>query len=291
MSKKLLAFLTALLLLAVLVSYVYYRRTVAAVPVDPWALVPDDAVLVAATRDHALLVRHLRETQLWDNLLAVRYFEGLQNSVTLIDSLAGSRDVVARFLDRKNVLTSVHVTEPSQFDLLLQIPVTSIREYRQVRGLLDAVERDPRFRVTTRDYESTLLTEVREPGTGRSITFFNYRNHLVLSANPGLVEAVVRRLARPAQPTVAADFQSTDFFRLRDVDATLLVNYRRLPPLLGVFFRRELLPGIGRVTSLARNGQLEMKLAGNKVAFDGFANPETTRGSLHEQLRDQPAQR
>ena len=46
MSRKLLALLTALLLLLALATYVYYRRTLAAVPVDPYALVPDDAVLV-----------------------------------------------------------------------------------------------------------------------------------------------------------------------------------------------------------------------------------------------------
>ncbi|HEX8429054.1 hypothetical protein [Hymenobacter sp.] len=291
MSKKLFAILTALLLLAALASYVYYRRTQAAVPVDPWALVPDDAVLVAATRDHPTLVRHLKETQLWDNLLTVRYFESLQNNVALVDSLTGSRNVIARFLGRKKVLTSVHVTGPNQFDLLLQVPVTSIREYRQVRSLLDALQRDPQFRVGTRDYEGTILNEVTEVGTGHGVTFFNYRNHLLLSANPALVEAVVRRLAGPNQPTVAADFQNIDFFRLRDVDATVLVNYRRLPQLLGVFFRRELLSDMSQVTSLASIGQMEMKLAGNKVALSGFANPETTRGSLHERLRGQPTQR
>ncbi|MBO0358925.1 hypothetical protein J0X19_13285 [Hymenobacter sp. BT186] len=291
MSKKLLAFLTALLLLAALASYVYYRRTIAAVPVDPWALVPDDAVLVTATRDHPMLVRHLKETQLWDNLLAVRYFEALQDNVALVDSLTGGRKVVERFLGRKNVLMSMHVTQPNQFDLLLQVPILSVREYRLVRSLTDALARDAHFQVTTRDYEGTVLTQINETGTGRGVTFFNYRNHLLVSTSPALVEAVVRRVAGPAQPTVAAEFQSTEFFRLRDVDATLLVNYRRLPQLLGVFFRRELVPDIGAVTSLARNGQLEMKLVGNKMVFKGFANPETAAGSLHEQLRGQPAQR
>ncbi|SHK50817.1 hypothetical protein [Hymenobacter psychrotolerans] len=291
MSKKLLVFLTGLFLLASLASYVYYRRTVAAVPVDPWELVPDDAVLVAATRDHPTLVRHLKETQVWDNLTAVRYFQGLENTVVLIDSLTGSRNVVMRFLGRKNVLTSVHVTGKGHFDVLLQLPIGSVREYRQVRSLVDALSRDPQFRVRRRDYEGRLLIEISEVGTGRGVTFLNYRNHLVMSPNPGLVEAVVRRLAGPGQPSVAADFQNTDFFRLRDVDATLLVNYRRLPQLLGVFFRPDIVPGIGSVTSLAGNGQLEMKLAGNKVVFNGFANPETAGGSLHERLRGQPARR
>ena len=291
MSKKLLVLLSGLFFLAALASYVYYRRTVAAVPVDPWALVPDDAVLVTATRDQPTLVRHLKETQVWDNLTAVRYFQSLENTVVLIDSLTGSRNGVLRFLGRKHILTSVHVTGPGRFDVLLQVPVGSVREYRQVRSLVDALARDPHFRVRTRDYEGTLLTDISEVGTGHGLTFLNHRNHLVLSSSAALVEAVVRRLAAPEQPTVAADFQNTDFFRLRNVDATLLVDYRRLPQLLGVFFRADVVPGIGTVTSLARNGQLEMTLAGNKVVLSGFSNPETSAGSLHEQLRGQPAQR
>ncbi|TGE28902.1 ligand-binding sensor domain-containing protein [Hymenobacter metallicola] len=291
MSQKLLVFLIGLLLVSALGSYVYYRRAVASVPVDPWALVPDDAVFVAATRDHATLVRHLKETQLWDNLTAVRYFQQVEEHVVLVDSIISSRNAVLRFLGTKKVLTSIHVTGARTFDVLFQVPIGSVREYRQVRTLVDGLRRDGRYQVSARDYQGEQLTDIRERATDEGITFFNYRNHLVMSANAALVEAVVQRLQHPNVPSVAADFQSTDFLQLKDVDATLLINYRRLPRFLSVFFRDQAEPGVAAVTSLARNGQLEMKLAGNKVVFNGFANPETTRDALHRRLRQQPAQR
>ncbi|TGE24681.1 hypothetical protein E5K00_05570 [Hymenobacter aquaticus] len=291
MSQKLLVFLIGLLLVSALGSYVYYRRAVARVPVDPWALVPDDAVFVAATRDHATLVRHLKETQIWDNLTAVRYFQQVEEHVTLVDSITGTRNTLLRFLGTKKVLTSVHVTAPHTFDVLFQVPIGSVREYRQVRTLVDGLGRDPRYQVGIRDYQGEQLTDIRERATGEGITFFNYRNHLIVSANAGLVEAVVQRLLHPSLPSVAADFQSTDFLQLKDVDATLLINYRRIPQFLNVFFRAEAQPGVVAATSLARNGQFELKLAGNKVVLNGFANPETARGSLHQRLRLQPAQR
>ncbi|SHI81460.1 hypothetical protein SAMN02745146_1590 [Hymenobacter daecheongensis DSM 21074] len=291
MSQKLLVFLIGLLLVSALGSYVYYRRSVARVPVDAWALVPDDAVFVMATRDHPTLMRHLKETQLWDNLTAVRYFQQVEDNLTLADSVAGARNVVLRFLGRKKVLTSVHVTGPASFDVLFQVPIGSVREYRQVRTLVDGLRRDARYRVSSRDYHGQELTDVREKGTGHGLTYFNYRNHLIMSANGALVEAVVQRLDHPGLPSVAADFQNTDFFQLKDVDATLLINYRRMPQFLGLFFRSEIGAGLAGVTSLARNGQFEMKLAGNKVVFNGFANPETARGSLHQRLRGQLARR
>ena len=290
MSQKLLVFLVGLLLVATVGSYVYYRHTVAAAPVDPWALVPDDAVLVLTTRDHPTLVRHLKETQLWDNLTAVRYFQRVEDNLTLADSLVGGRDVVLRFLGRKRVLTSVHVTGPGQFDLLFQVPIATVREYRQLRSLEEALGRDPRYQVAERDFEGEKLLTVRQRSTGQGITYFNYRNHLLISANAGLVEAVVRRLQHPDAPTVAAEFQSTDYLQLRDVDGTLLINYRRLPQFLGVFFRPELAPDITTLASLNRSALLELKLAGNKVLLDGFGNPETARGSLNERLRGQPTQ-
>ncbi|GAA3997699.1 hypothetical protein GCM10022408_05550 [Hymenobacter fastidiosus] len=291
MSQKLLVFLSGLLMVSALASYVYYRRSVARVPVDMWALVPDDAVFVMATRDHPTLMRHLKETQLWDNLTAVRYFQQVEENVALVDSVAGSRNVLLQFLGRKKVLTSVHVTGPAAFDVLFQVPIGSVREYRQVRTLVDGLGRDGRYRVSRRDYHGEQLIDVRERGTGHGLTYFNYRNHLIMSASPALVEAVIQRLDHPGLPSVAADFQNTDFFQLRDVDATLLINYRRMPQFLRLFFRAEVGPGLALVTSLARNGQFEMKLAGNKVLFNGFANPETARGTLHQQLRGQAAQR
>ncbi|UYZ64375.1 hypothetical protein [Hymenobacter weizhouensis] len=291
MSQRLLVILTGLLLLLALGSYVYYRRTVARTPVDPWALVPDDAAVVMMTRDHPTLVRHLKETQLWDDLTAVRYFQQVEDHLALADSLAGGRSVLLRFLGRKRVLTSLHVTGPGRFDVLFQVPIGSVREYRQVRGLVEGMGRDGRFEVSTRIYQGHLFTQVRPRDGGEGLTLFNYRNHLLLSANAALLEAVVRRLERPDQPTVAAEFQGTDYFQLKDVDATLLLNQRRLPQLLGVFFRQELGPELTTVASLTRNDLLQLRLAGNKVVLTGFANPETARDGLHQLLRGQPAQR
>jgi len=291
MSQKLLVFLVGLLLVSALGSYVYYRHTVAAEAVDPWSLVPDDAVLVLTTRDHPTLVRHLKETQIWDNLTAVRYFQRVEDNLTLADSLVGARDVVLRFLGQKRVLTSVHVTTPGQFDLLFQVPIATVREYRQIRSLEEALGRDPRYQVAERDFEGEKLITIRQRSSGQGVTYLNYRNHLLISANPALVEAVILRLQHPDAPTVAAEFQNTDYLKLPDVDGTLLINYRRLPQFLRVFFRSELSPDIATFSSLNRNGMVGLKLAGNKVLLSGFGNPETARGSLHERLRGQPAQR
>ncbi len=294
MSRKLLALFTALLLLLALATYVYYRRTLAAVPVDPYALVPDDAVLVLSTHDHPTLVRHLQETELWDNLTAVRYFQQAAGHLALADSLTGGntrrRNGLLALLGRKLVITSIHVTGPGEFGVLYQIPLAQVSEYRQVRSLLETLGRDARYQLSTRDYEDQELTVLTERRSESSVTVLNYRNHLLISANAGLVEAVVRRLAHPETPTVLAAFGSTDLLKQRGVDASLLVNYRRLPQFLDVLFRRDAHGQFDQLAGLVSEGLLGVKLAGSRVQLQGFSNPETARGALQQRLRGQPTQ-
>jgi hypothetical protein len=293
MSRKLLALLTALVLLLTLATYVYYRRTLAAVPVDPYALVPDSAVLVISTHNHPALVRHLQETELWDNLTAVRYFQQAAGHLALADSLNGGsarRNSLLNLLGRKLVITSLHVTGPGEFDVLYQVPLAHVSEYRQVRGLLETLGRDARYRLSTRDYQGQELTVLTEQRSEQSITLLNYRNHLLLSANSGLVEAVVRRLAHPDAPTVLAAFNSTDLLKLQGIDASLLVNYRRLPQFLDVLFRRDAHRQFDELTGLVSQGLLGVRLAGRESVFQGFSNPETAKRSLQQRLRGQPAQ-
>ncbi|AMJ65453.1 hypothetical protein [Hymenobacter sp. PAMC 26628] len=293
MSRKLWALLVALALLLALATYVYYRRTVAAEPVDAYALVPDDAVLVLTTRDHPALVRHLQEIQLWDNLTAVRYVQQATDHLAVADSLAGgsgrSGSLVA-LLGRKQVVTSVHVTGPGAFDVLYQVPLASMREYRQVRGLLETLGRDRRYRFSQRlldGQELSVLTEVR---TETSLTVFNYRNHLILSTNRVLVEAVVQRLRHPGAPTVLARFADTDVLRLPEIDAALWLNFRRLPQLLDVLFRPAAHARFDPLATLAADGLLGLRLTGAVAELAGFANPETARGALQAQVRGQAAQ-
>ena len=187
---------------------------------------PTDAVLVLATHRHPALVHHLQEAGVWDNITGVRYYQRVAGQLALADSLdTGGRPATSRrrglldLLGNKLVLTSLHLTGPGQIDALYQIPLASVREYRHARGLLETLARDPRYALSTRDYEGYELQELTARAGGR-LTVLNYRNHLVMSTHAPLVEAVVRRLGHPGAPTVRAGFASLDLLRLPGTDAT-----------------------------------------------------------------------
>ena len=193
-------------------------------------------------------------------------------------------------LGHKLVITSVHVTGPGVFDVLYQMPLSQVSEYRQVRSLLETLARDPRYRLSTRLYEDQEFNVLTEQRTEHSITVLNYRNHLLISTNANLIEAVVRRLAHPDAPTVQAAFPATDLLRVPGTDATLLVNYRRLPLFLDVLFRPDAHGAVDQLAGLVSQGLLSVKLEGSRAQLPGFSNPETARGTLQQRMHGQPAQ-
>ena len=86
--------------------------------------------------------------------------------------------------------------------MLYQVPLAEIGEYRQARTLLETLGRDPRYRLTVRDFEGFELSLLTERRSGDGLTVVNYRNHLLASTNPALVEAALRRARRPPAPKI-----------------------------------------------------------------------------------------
>jgi len=78
--------------------------------------------------------------------------------------------------------------------------------------------------------------------------------------------------------------------RLRDVDATLLVNFRRVPALLDVLFQRGTHAQLDQVLALTSEALIGLKFSSGQLLLTGFANPETAANSWQQLLRGQPAQ-
>ncbi|GGG20127.1 PQQ-like beta-propeller repeat protein [Pontibacter amylolyticus] len=285
MPKRIVFFFIAFVALASLAYYGFSRWQDSQQKVDLWTLVPETAAFVVETNNHSDLKKHLEETDLWESFSVLPVAQRFQENMAMLDSVAPGNQRLERFLDKKHILTSVHVLGKTDVEFVYYIPVVSVGEHRFLRTLSENIIKDPLFKEEIREYQGMLLTDVTNTQLGNSFTYFSFHNNIILSASPVLVEEIVRRINRGKLNSIAADYKKVNYLSQEDVYANVFVNYRALPDLFGLFLQEDLMPQVRYLSSFCRNAMLELKLDQNKVFLNGFSNPETLEGSFQTQLR------
>ncbi|WP_040574221.1 hypothetical protein [Pontibacter sp. BAB1700] len=284
MPQRIVFYFIAFVVLASLVYYGFSRWQDSRLKVDLWTLVPETAAFVVETNNHSELREHLEETALWESFSLLPVTQRFQENMAMLDSVAPGNQRLDRFLDKKNILTSIHVLGKTDVEFVYYIPVVSVGEHRFLRTLTENIVKSPAFTEQSREYQGMLLTDVTNTQLGTSFTYFSYHNNIILSASPVLVEEIVRRINRGKLTSIAADYKKVNYLSQADVYANVFVNYRALPDLLGLFVQEDLMPQVRYLSSFCRNAMLELKLDRNKLFLNGFSNPETLEGSFQAQL-------
>ncbi|WP_299985207.1 hypothetical protein [uncultured Pontibacter sp.] len=284
MPQRIVFYFIAFVVLASLVYYGFSRWQDSRLKVDLWTLVPETAAFVVETNNHSELREHLEETALWESFSLLPVTQRFQENMAMLDSVAPGNQRLDRFLDKKNILTSVHVLGKTDVEFVYYIPVVSVGEHRFLRTLTENLVKSPAFTEQSREYQGMLLTDVTNTQLGTSFTYFSYHNNIILSASPVLVEEIVRRIKRGKLTSIATDYKKVNYLSQADVYANVFVNYRALPDLLGLFVQEDLMPQVRYLSSFCRNAMLELKLDRNKLFLNGFSNPETLEGSFQAQL-------
>lgn len=290
MPKRIVFLFIGFVVLASLAYYGFNRWKDSREKVDLWALVPHHAALVLETNNHQTLLQHLRETELWQSVSVLPFAQQLQEDLAYLDSISPGNQRLERFLDEKDILTSVHVQGQSELAFVFYLPVSSVNEHRFIRSLTENINKSDIYEEQSREYQDMLLTEITNTRTGRTFTYFSYHNNLILSASPVLVEEIVRRITRGKPQSVAADFKNTNYLSQPDVYANVFVNYRELPGLLGLFLEEEVMPQVRYLATLGQSAMLELKLEQNKIFLNGFTKPEGLKNSLHQAMQPRKPQ-
>ncbi|MBC7448222.1 MAG: hypothetical protein H7330_09210 [Hymenobacteraceae bacterium] len=281
--------LVALLVVVAIGLFASSRYATLRQSVNRWTLVPDAAVLVLETTDSPAALRRLTHSDLWPTLLTAPAVQRTLELAAELDSLHNSpRQTLARFLTGKRLLISVHpgIDSGGGAALLLLIPIESVRQHRYVRTLLEDVARSPRFSVSRREINDLIVTSIGRPApdSGHAATpvlaVASYRNTLLVSPSPALIEQAVRRIGRGTLRVPNPSFAGTDYLRVRGTWANAWVNFRQLPAALAPLFGPATRPAIEELSSLGRDGLAGLELRNEVVRLNGFTTPEAARGAL-----------
>ena len=290
MPKRIVFYFIGSVILASLAYYGFNRWKGSREKVDLWTLVPESAVLVLETNNHAALVQHLRETGLWESLSVLPFAQRFEENLVSLDSVAPGSQRLSRFLDEKDILTSIHVVGKADIGYVYYVPVASVGEHRFLRTLTENIDKSDVFEEEMREYQGMQLTDITNTRLHTHFTYFTYHNNVILSPSAVLVEEIVRRVNREQPTSIAGEFRSTSYLDQPGVYANVFVNYRTLPDFLNLFLKEEVMPEVRYLASLSQNALLELKLERDKIFINGFSSPETLKNSLHQVMEPQKPQ-
>ncbi len=288
MPKKYTFYLLVLILLSAAGIYGYYKWQEAREKVSLWALVPEDAVLVLETNRHDTFIQQLKQTDLWEPLARLPYFVNLNENLHWLDSAAARRITLRDFLHGKRILTSVHVTSKTDFNLMLYVPVSSVREHRYIRNTIENIQKSTFFTTEEQDYQGYTIQLIRNEQNNEAFGYFTYRNNIILSPDRSLLQQVIRKINRARLESPAAKFARLNYLGKRRLFANVFVNYRQVPPFLSLFFKPEIQAEVDYLSSLVQSSFLGLTFDDQKVSLTGVSVPETLPGSLHENLKARP---
>ncbi|MFD2513721.1 hypothetical protein ACFSRY_07570 [Pontibacter locisalis] len=284
MPKRIVFFFIGFVVLASLAYYGFNRWKESRAKVDLWALVPENAAFVVETNNHLALVEHLQETGLWENFKTLGAASKLEENLAYLDSVAPGSQRMERFLNQKKILTSMHVVGKTDVEFVFYIPVNSVGEHRFLRTLTENISKSEVYEEDSREYQGVLLTEILNTRLGTTLTFFTYHNNIIISPSSVLIEEIVRRISRGKLTSLAANFKSANYLGQPDVYANVFINYRELPVVMGLFLDQELMPQVRYLSSLCKEGMLELKLERDKIFLNGFSEPEKLKRSFHSNI-------
>ncbi|WP_345162882.1 hypothetical protein [Pontibacter saemangeumensis] len=290
MPKRIVFYFIGFVILASLAYYSFNRWKGSREKVDLWTLVPESAVLVLETNNHAALLDHLRETGLWESFSVLPFAQRFEENLASLDSVAPGNQRLSRFLDEKEILTSIHVVGKADVAYVYYVPVASVGEHRFLRTLTEDMSKSTLFEEETRRYQGVLLTDITNTRLGTHFTYFTHHNNIILSPSGVLVEEIVRRLNREEPISIAGELRGTTHLGKPEVYANVFVNYRMLPDFLNLFLKEEVMPEVRYLSSLSQNALLELKLERDKIFLSGFSSPEMLKNSLHQVMQPEKPQ-
>jgi hypothetical protein len=286
MSARNLTIIVFVLLLAGAGLFGYFRWSEARQKVDLWTLVPADAVAAMESNNLEGFYTALRKTALWDSFSQFRYIQQAQEHLALLDSASGRPNAISKFLKSKEVIVSLHVVNNTDFDLLYLVPISTVSEHRFVRSLTEGLEKAGRVTYELRDYQGYEIAEARLAGSKQELSYFSYHNNLIVSANAGLLEAVIRNIERDELASPLAKFKALDV-KQSGVWGKVWLNFKELPVFLSLFLKEELHGDLSFLSSLCQTALLELKVENDQLFLNGFSKPYKAPGSLYEQLKKQ----
>jgi len=248
----------------------YNRRTI-----DPWKLVPSNAILVYENSNLVDGWNKIIEKPVWKTLQNIPYFMRWQQSLTDLDSLSGKNGTIDRLLRNRELIISMHITAAESFDFLITLNLENEEGLNAFNEAIENLKAKAGITSRSRTYQGLEMMELVEKGGKSTFTYFIYKNVVSGSYTPFLVEDVVRSASEDFVESFLDTRARLDgISKLENDDGNLYVDYARIPDFFATFFAGEFAKEVRDFTMIGGQAFLDAKVSSNELLLNGVTVPD-----------------
>ena len=268
--KKGIGLLLAVILIAGGVYYYlhYYRQK----SIDPWLLVPSNAIMAY---EHSNLIEswnRIVDKPVWKTLKKMPYFHAWEADLIEADSLSGKEGWLDRLFRNRRLIVSAHVTSSDLFDFLFILDLKDATGRAAFDKLRQSILKKHTLVAQSRTYKGFELMEIINKSTKETFTWFVYRDIVVGSFTPFLVEDVVRNITDKFTDNFQQHITALDgISKLENDEGNIYLDFRRLYRLIAVFLKEDHARSFQNISNFADNTFLDLKVTDHEILLNGVS--------------------
>ncbi len=157
-----------------------------------WKLVPETAVLALEVRKIPDFWQEVDSSTLWKTLREVPYFHTLNHRAKWADSLSRRGWEIESFLNKQNLITSLHITPNRNLDWVFYLPLEGA-ENLFIQNFVEKIQSQKGYSAETHEFQGFRIQEIVTPDK-QIFAYLFHQNFFIGSFTPLLIEDVIRNI-------------------------------------------------------------------------------------------------
>lgn len=271
-------------------AYWFFYTSEARIPVSEGInAVPTDASLIFETKQSKNTWKKLSQTNImWEELMAVQSIAGFNREIEYIDSILQHAPEISDLLNDRSVFISAHTNEKNDFDLFVAYSLPNLTYQNSIEEYFEEKLNHGK-EIYFAEYEGE-RTGVLTPDKGHTIHFSFSNGILMLSKNQKLIETSIHQLNSGISLNNDKHFNQVINAAGKNVDATVYVNYKKIPGLLNPFIFSTSQANFNSISGFADCSGWDISIKPNALMLSGFTQASDSGNTFLNLFRKQKPQ-
>lgn len=236
--------------------------------IDVWKLVPENAVLVYESHSTVATFNDILNSQAWNNLKQITFFNQLKTNFELLDSLAGKSGNIDKLLINQPFLTSLHITSRNEWDFLFYFKLRGESAHQIFDSVVDKFKKSDHQSLSQRKFLDIQIQEFKIDKS--TFSYIIYEDHFIGSFTPFLLEDAIRNIDKQGENGFISNNTELKYAtKIQHDEGNIYVNMRRLQNLFNVFTNAKTeVPG--QVSNFCKSAFFDLAVNETEIMLNGI---------------------